>query len=362
MTNIKATETFGLSGRVIMGEKITHISESLYSMVTRRIDALFAVFMAGLSARYYLYISNLHSPIWDGAVYLENARNWLQNTPLSEIYRPPLISWLIAATWSVTGEAWTVVKFLPVIFTLAAGVLLYITLKKHKGGIFALGVTTLTMLNAQVFFYSTQIYAEALSLFFLVATLMLVKLGKPNLWFLAGITAGLTFASRYPIILQAIAIIACESLARKSWKLPLRAAVGTIVVTLLVIAVMTFKTGTFQMALNKDTSFTLLLSGFYFFNSINIWGIVFILVPLALIFKMTYVDKYNYVFIGWFIISILFWSANSSNHQFRFAIQFTPAVYYLAILAIENIYLFTTSKSQKIANTPIKSAQTAVKL
>ena len=319
-----------------MADKIVDTLKRIYSIVVSRADIIFAIFMLALVVRYAFYVAGLQSPMWDAATYLINARNWLHGTPLFESYRPPLISWLTSAIWLVTGEEWEAVKFLSVFFVLGAGILLYMTLRKQKGGFFALGVTSLTMLNTQVFFYSTQIYTESLSLFFLAAILFIVKLGRPNHWFLAGIAAGLAFAARYPILLQAVAIIAIESLARKNWKLGLRALPGTIAVVLLVVMIMTVKTGTFDMALSKDSSFTFLLSGFYFANSINIWGIAFILVPFAFLFKQTYVDKYNYVFIGWFLISILFWSANSSNHQFRFAIQFTPAVYYLAVLAIEN--------------------------
>ncbi len=334
-----------------MHKKIHYITGHIYSIVVARVDILFAVFIIGLSSRYYFYISRLSSPMWDGAVYLENARNWVHNAPLFETYRPPLISWLIASIWFFTGEEWETVRFIPVLFILGAGVMLYITLKRHKGGLFALGVTSLTMLNTQVFFYSTQIYAESLSLFFLVATLLLVKSGRPNHWFLAGIAAGLTFASRYPILLQAVTIFVCEALARKNWRLALRAMIATAGMVVLIIMVMAVKTGTFQMALGKDTSFTPFLSGFYLYNSINIWGIVFILVPLAFLFKTTYVDRYNYAFIGWFVISILFWSANSGNHQSRFAIQFTPAVYYLAMLTIDN-YI----QSAKAGNGPFRKS------
>ena len=324
--------------------RIVGLSKQIYATIINRIDILFVLFMVGLSTRYYFYISKLSSPMWDAATYLENARNWMTGTPLFESYRPPMISWLTAFIWVLTGEGWESVKFLAVLYTLGAGVMLYITLKKHKGGLFAFGVTILTMLNSQVFFYSSQIYSESLALFFLAATLLIVKLGRPNLWFLAGITAGLTFASRYPIILQAVSIIVCESIARKKWTLGLRAAAGTVAMVVLVVVIMNFKTGTFEMALNKDTSLTVLLSPYYIFHSIDIWGVVVVLVPLALLFRKTYVDSYNYAFIGWFIVSLLFWSANSSNHQFRFAIQFTPAVYYLVILAIDNFASMSSGK------------------
>ena len=56
-------------------------------------------------------------------------------------------------------------------------------------------------------------------------------------------------------------------------------------------------------------------------------------------FRRTYTDKYNYAFIAWFIVSLVFWSANSNPilHLPRYTVQFTPAVNFLVMLAIENI-------------------------
>ncbi|MCJ7634050.1 glycosyltransferase family 39 protein, partial [Candidatus Bathyarchaeota archaeon] len=255
-----------------MANNVCNLAKHISSSMIRRSDIFFMIFMGALLGKYYIVVSGLSSPMWDGATYLENTRDWLANTPLFEPYRPPLISWLIACVWFFTGESWEAVKFLSVFFIMGTGIMLYATLKRHKGGLFALGVTSLTMLNGQVFFYSTQIYTEALSLFFVVATLMFVKLGQPKHWFLAGVSAGLTFASRYPILLQSVAIIAAESLTRKSWKLALRAAIGTAATVSVVILEMIVKTRTFQMALGQERILSPLLSGFYLFNSINIWG------------------------------------------------------------------------------------------
>ena len=99
------------------------------------------------------------------------------------------------------------------------------------------------------------------------------------------------------------------------------------------------KVGYFVGAQPTDTHFTLLLSPYYLQNSINIWGLFSILVPVAFLFIRSYSDKYNYIFIAWFIVSFLFWSANSDPilRQPRYAVQFTAAVYFLVILAIENI-------------------------
>jgi hypothetical protein len=59
---------------------------------------------------------------------------------------------------------------------------------------------------------------------------------------------------------------------------------------------------------------------------------------VALLFKRTYTDQYNHAFIVWFVVALLFWSAISGNQQERFMIQVMPAVYFLVILAIENIW------------------------
>src|SRR5919108_554117 len=97
--------------------------------IAKKFDIAMILFIAALSIYYYFYISQLAFPLWDAALYLNNAQNWLRNEPLEAAYRPPLISWIIAGIWSITGEDWAIAKYIQPIFTLAAGVILYQTLK-----------------------------------------------------------------------------------------------------------------------------------------------------------------------------------------------------------------------------------------
>lgn len=303
-----------------------------------KIDFVFVAFIMAILAYYSYYISQMAIPMWDGAVYLENARDWLKGEPLTQTYRPPLISWIIAGIWSVLGENWILAKYVQMLFTVGAGVLLYLILRTGKGSLFALGVTVPTMLNPQIFFWSTQILTEGLSLFFLVLTLFCLKSKKQYSWFIAGIAIGLTFASRYPIFIPAIAILVAESVARKNIKLILYTMVTLVPVMILIVSAVYVKTGEFNVAITRDTELSPVLSSYYITNSITIFGPVFLLVPFAFLFKRTYVDKYNYAFIAWFLVSFLFWSAISENQQARFMGQLMPAAYYLAVLAIENIW------------------------
>ena len=311
------------------------------NFLKNKMDIIFIIFSLLLFLNYYVQITKLEVPVWDGAVYLSNAKLWLNGQTILEYYRPPLLSWIIDGVWIFTGENWEILKTIPAIFAVSTGGVLYLTIKKHKGSLFAFAVTALCMLNTTLFEYSTQLVTESLSLFFLVLTVYFLKSNKESHWFLAGIAIALTFASRYPIVLQAVGVFMVEFLfIRKSFTLASRTILGGGLVFLIVVSAVYLKTDTFETALDKDTSLSPFLSPFYIQNSIAIWGFAFLLVPIALAFRRTYTDNYNYTFLMWFAIGLLFWSANSANHQFRFAIQFMPAVYFLAILGIENILYY----------------------
>jgi len=306
---------------------------------SKRFDIAFIFLITALAMFYHFYLSQMAFPLWDGAIYLENAQNWMRNEPLEAAYRPPIISWIIAGIWSITGEDWTIAKYIQPLFTISAGVILYLTLKKYKGDFFAFGVAALTMVNAYVFSWSTQILTEGLSLFFLVLSIYLIKSEKQSNWILAGITIGLTFGSRYPISVLAIMLFITEVLARRNGKrLFANTLVGMIPVVLLIIVAVYIKAGSFSVAIERDTESTLLFSPFYLEKFIRIFGFISLLLPLVFIFRRTYIDKYNYLFIAWFIAGFSFWSAIYENHQERFMIQVVPAVYYLTILAIESLW------------------------
>lgn len=313
------------------------------TIIKSKIDFIFVICYVIYSILFYAYVSMMEVPEYDSADYLVNARGWVSNEPLYSEFRPPLISWIIAGVWSLTGENWIIIKYLMPVFTLAAGLVLYKHFKEYKGSMFAFGVTALTLLNPFVFFWSTQILTEGLSLFFLVMTLYFCKSNNKHSALLAGIMLGLTFASRYPIAIQAFTIVIVEAIIRKNPKYLVRVLTGAAPIILIVVLAVYIKSGSFSGAISQDTIFIFPPSSFYLSNWQQIWGFGFLLAPLALLFRRTWMDKYNYTFIAWFIIALLFWSSNSYNYQPRFAIQFTPAISFLVILALENISRFNFS-------------------
>ena len=231
---------------------------------SKKFDIAIIFLVMALAVCYHFYVSQIAVPFWDSALYLENAENWLRNEPLEASYRPPLISWIIAGVWSISGEDWTVAKYIQPIFTLGAGVILYLTLKKHKGDFFAFGVTALTMLNPIVFFWSTEVITEGISLFFLVLSLYFLKSEKQYNWILAGIAIGLAFGSRYPIFLIAIVLFITEMIVRQDAKKRffVNTLIGLIPIALLIVMAVYIKSGSFEIAIERDTQLSLLLSAF----------------------------------------------------------------------------------------------------
>src|SRR5919202_1006839 len=332
-------------------------SNFVSALVSKKFDIAMVLFIAALTIYYYSYVSQIKFPFWDSALYLENAQNWLRNQPLEASYRPPVISWIIAGIWTITGEDWTFAEYIQPIFTLGAGLILYLTLKKYKGDLFAFGVTALTMLNPFLFFYSTQILTEGISLFFLVLSLYFLKSEKQYNWILAGIAMGLTFGSRYPIFLIAVTLFITETIIRQHSRRRffVNTLIGVVPITLLIITAVYIKSGSFTVAIETDTRVSVLLSSFYIQNFIPIFGFISVLLPIAFLFRRTYIDKYNYVFIAWFIVGFLFWSSISENHQERFMIQLMPAVYFLALLTVQNMW----KRSKLVSASTIKESTRA---
>jgi 4-amino-4-deoxy-L-arabinose transferase-like glycosyltransferase len=173
-------------------------------------------FIIVVTVYFYWFVSLSTVPTSDGVEFLNNARSWSSGFSLNSPFRAPLISWITAGVWGIIGENWIMIKYLMPAFTPAAAIMLYLAIRKHKSKWFAFGVSALTILNSNVFFWGSFIMTEGLSLFFLSLSLYFMKSKKSSHWFLAGISIGLTFASRYTILLQAFAIFVIESLIRRN--------------------------------------------------------------------------------------------------------------------------------------------------
>ena len=70
---------------------------------SRKFDIALIFLIAVLAISYYSYISQIAFPFWDGAIYLENAQNWLRNEPLEGSLQTPITlldhCWYLVNHW-----------------------------------------------------------------------------------------------------------------------------------------------------------------------------------------------------------------------------------------------------------------------
>lgn len=292
-----------------------------------------------LSGLYLYQVSQYQYPGWDCAVYMLNAEDWLNlgKHSLYENFRSPLLSWFISGLWIVTGISFGSAKWLSAIFMVASSWVLFLLVQNMKGRWFALFVTVLTMLNPYLFLYTTQLYTESLSLFFLLLIIYFMYKHRP---ILAGICLGLAFASRYFMSVQGVAIIAGSVLVelQLNWnnKPIIQAAkVGAVALAVigLVIGAVYLKTGVVKFAMEQDTNWKPLYNlNWYIVHALSIFGVIIILLPVS-IFFINY-ESHDLIFLSWLVIGMLFWTGNA-KHDTRYIIQLFVPVYYLALLPLQ---------------------------
>lgn len=323
-------------------------SDITFYLKKYKIDILFGLFLIILSFQYYLFVSKLEVPAFDSSSYLLNARDWLYGEPLHLTGVAPLISWIGAGIWYFTGVDWKILKLISPIFAIASAIILYIVIRNLKGSLFAFSVLALTMLNAVFFVWTAHFYEEAIPLFFVVATLFFLRSNKPSYWIIGGIMIGLTFSAKYPIVLQSFAILFAMFLIKRNFKLLIRALITAISIIIIILFIVSLKVGVSnQIVISRGLGlegsgviYNFYATSYYIINSLNFWGWIFLFLPLCFIFRKTYTNVNNFVFIIWFFVGLTYWSSvdNAGFNDYRHIIQFSPAVYFLIILAIENIF------------------------
>ena len=146
------------------------------------------------------------SLIWDENAYLANARSLHSNSAYIEDQRFPLLEFVIAGMWNITGESIIAAKLLMISFAFGAIVGLYLLLKTF--GIkkdSALLSVVLCASSPLFLFWSTRVYSDIPAMFLMIASIL--ALLKYRLPFLAGFLAGLCYLMRAPYIFVMIFLL-----------------------------------------------------------------------------------------------------------------------------------------------------------
>jgi len=182
-----------------------HLSERVIEYVL-----LPALLLTVLAVKVWLSLQYRMS-IWDAYVYLANAQGFLMgrtpNDPYHffELLRPPLVPYIIALVWAVTGVSYNAAALIQPIFTVASAFVFFLLLKEMFGLKPAFIGSLLLLVAPEIFFWTNQILVHGEVLFFMITAYYFLwrgvhGRGRYSLQLAAGAVA-LATLTRYTIVL-----------------------------------------------------------------------------------------------------------------------------------------------------------------
>ncbi|MFW5865821.1 MAG: ArnT family glycosyltransferase [Nanoarchaeota archaeon] len=151
--------------------------------------------------------------IWDEPVYLGNARSHIATSHFTEDFRFPLLEYVIAFVWSITGESVTVAKTVMILFSLVSIVGFYLVSQQFfKQKWIHLISTLMFSLSPLIFTWGFRIYTDIPSLAMLLFSMYFLLQGScckqslyaNGLMFISGIFISLSFLFRFSTIIAFI--------------------------------------------------------------------------------------------------------------------------------------------------------------
>lgn len=150
--------------------------------------------------------------VWDENAYMANARSHLLpsgTVHYTEDFRFPLLEYVIAGVWMITGESETAGRAVTVFFTLGLVYVFYLLLHYYFPKR-ALLYTVFFAFSPLMVIWGYKAYTEVMAAFFVILSFYLLLRGLlyENIWFLsaAGFVLGLGILSKFPIGLLGISV------------------------------------------------------------------------------------------------------------------------------------------------------------
>lgn len=318
-----------------------------------------------------------HTPIimWDEPVYLNNAMSHLEPTYFTEDFRFPLLEYIIALTWLITGISVKSAQVLMILFSIGTIILFYLISKfLIKASYLQICATTLFSFSYLFLYWSYRIYSDIGSLFFLFASIYTFFLCCSNseniiqsknylcqyksdiLIILSGIATSLAFLMRYSSAISAL-LIAPYLLYKKKFRYFICYAIGNgfVLFPWLLYNLIKYKSPLWDLLAQKGV-----IDAYTSWQPINIFfgNLIlssFVLIFFLILFLVLYVkDKklkqnfaINFTLII-LILSILYYSFGVNLKLLRYHLMILPFITLLSFVAInELIKIIETSNINK---------------
>ena len=296
-----------------------------------------------------MFIGTNQGYFWDEAVFLGLSNNIPQGNYYinlyQESYRPPLFP-MILSVFYLSGDF---LKIIPIIFTITTIITTYYLVKKIINQKVALLSAAFIATAPWIIYYSQRILTETLFMMLFTASVFLIYLSteKKKLLPLTFSLFGLVFLAKYQAILLIPIFFFYILIIKKTSILKTKEFFISLVIFLIILVPwfyigFTYYTNPYELyidqlnngLINPPEAFQ---GPFYFYiiNSIGIFGVSIILLPLFLR-KKVLKNKFNILLLISMIIIILFFST-MERKEYRYIVSFSGVFYIAAAYSLISI-------------------------
>ena len=168
----------------------------------RNPNVILVLTIIAASALHLAVINTSNLLLWDEHAYLANARALIAESHYAELFRFPLLGFLIAALWTITGESIIAAQLLAITITGLTTYVFYLVARRFSTR-YALLFTALFAFSAPMISWGSRIYTDIGAVLFALIAFYLVLQSddQTKRTVYAGIAGGLSFLMRYPVII-----------------------------------------------------------------------------------------------------------------------------------------------------------------
>jgi 4-amino-4-deoxy-L-arabinose transferase-like glycosyltransferase/peptidoglycan/xylan/chitin deacetylase (PgdA/CDA1 family) len=310
-------------------------------------------------------------PTWDGAIYLLNARRFLYGyDPFAffELLRPPFLPYLISLLWRVFGENYWITVLIQPVFTVAAGLVLYLVIQDMFDWKAAMLSLFIFLFNPTVFMWTNQLLTHGVELLFTMICILLawkICVNRPGDLkhrflhpVLIGVFGALTSLTRYPAIVffPALLILVLNRKVLSDLRFLLVSGL-TFAATWVPWLMWNVYSASGDPFASVKAAFAVganvgEIEPWYFYltgliDLVTVVGVILLLV--GIVRKKSFTERRTLVFLGWFVFAIAAHSA-FVNKQLRFAIEWFPPIAILIALGVRRIQGVLSFKPKAVFN------------
>jgi 4-amino-4-deoxy-L-arabinose transferase-like glycosyltransferase len=153
--------------------------------------------------------------LWDENAYLANAKSHIKESNFSEDFRFPLLEYIIALFWLVTGEHLIIARLVMISLAVVGVLFFYLILMQYIPKRNAFYGSILYAACPLMLYWGFRVYTDIPAMVFMTVSYYLIL--KDNMEFLAGILFAASFLTKFPFALFGLAV-AISLMYKKKYK------------------------------------------------------------------------------------------------------------------------------------------------